>query len=219
MSWKDNSAYFVEERPIPSISRQLQTDFPSEHAAHEAYATRPRRLFGGPLSILGETSTGSLHDISRMKVISQLDRKFIVCVVDATGESDESGQTSDCAERILVLVDQHAASERVRVEGYLKNLCHHFLNAGRDGSQSASRVKLEPPRPILLSRREASILRGSTQILGRWGFDLSWPETEDRGWNTDQEVYEQVLVHSVPQVVGEKVRYIVFICEWYLFFH
>jgi DNA mismatch repair ATPase MutL len=52
-----------------------------------------------------------------MKVISQLDRKFIVCVVDATSESNESSQTSDCSKRILVLVDQHAASERVRVEG------------------------------------------------------------------------------------------------------
>jgi DNA mismatch repair protein MLH3 len=217
MSWKDNSAYFDEERPIPSISRQLQTDFPSEDVAHEAYATRPRRLFDGPLSILDETSTWSLRrgDISRMKVISQLDRKFIVCVVDATSESNESSQTSDCAKRILVLVDQHAASERVRVEGYLKTLCHHFLEAGRDGSQSASRVKLEPPRPVLLSKREASILR-STQILGRWGFDISWPETDDRDQNTDQ---EQVLVHSVPQVVGEKVRYIVFVCKRYSFFH
>lgn len=149
-----------------------------------------------------------------MKVISQLDRKFIVCVVDATSESDESSQMSDYAKRILVLVDQHAASERVRVEGYLKTLCHHFLDAGRDGSPSASRVKLEPPRPVLLSRREASILRNSTQILGRWGFDLTWSETEGRDQNTDQEIYEQVLVHSVPQVVGEKVRrYIVFVYE------
>lgn len=204
---KDNSAYFVEERPIPSILRRLQTDFPSEHVAHEAYATRPRRLFDGSLSILDETSTWSLQrgDISRMKVISQLDRKFIVCVVDAINESNENNQMSVCAKRILVLVDQHAASERVRVEGYLKSLCHHFLDAGRDGSQSTFRVELEPPRPVLLGRREASLLRGSTQMLGRWGFELSWPEPEDCDRNTDQEVYEQVLVHSVPQVVGEKL--------------
>ncbi|KAH9061004.1 hypothetical protein EDB87DRAFT_1613192 [Lactarius vividus] len=205
---KDNSAYFVEERPIPSIpQQQLQTNFSSKYVTDEAYATRHRRLFDGSFSTPDETSTWSLQrgDISRMKVISQLDRKFIVCVVDAISESDERGQTPDCAKRILVLVDQHAASERVRVEGYLKDLCHHFLNAGRDGSRSTFRVKLEPPRPVLLSRREASILRSSTLVLGRWGFGLSWPETEDRDQNTDQEVYEQVLVHSVPQVVGEKL--------------
>jgi DNA mismatch repair protein MLH3 len=137
-----------------------------------------------------------------MKVISQLDRKFIVCVVDATSESNGDSQTSDCSKRILVLVDQHAASERIRVEGYLKTLCHHFLDAGHEGSQTTFRVKLEPPRPVLLSRREVSMLRSSSQILQRWGFDLSWPESEIRDQNADQEV---VLVHSVPQVVGEKV--------------
>jgi len=204
---KDNTAYFVEERLIPSISQQLQTDFPSEHVAHEAHVTRPRRLFDGSLSLLDETSTWSLQrdDISHMRVISQLDRKFIVCVVDAASEGNGSGQTSNYSKRILVLVDQHAASERVRVEGYLKTLCHHFLNSGHDGSQSTFRVKLEPPRPVRLGRREASILRSSAQTLERWGFDLSWPETEDRDQNTDQEVHKLVLVHSVPQVVGEKL--------------
>ena len=221
MSWKDNSAYFVEERPIPSISQQFQTDFPSEHVAHEAYVTRPRRLFDGSLSLLDETSTWSLQrdDISRMRVISQLDRKFIVCVVDAASESNGSGQTSNYSKRILVLVDQHAASERVRVEGYLKTLCHHFLNPEHDGSQSTFHVKLEPPRPVRLGRREASILRSSAQILKRWGFVLSWPETEDRDQNTDQEVHKQVLVHSVPQVVGEKVRHTVSVSERYSFFY
>jgi len=143
-----------------------------------------------------------------MKVISQLDRKFIVCVVDAIGESNGNSQTSDYVKHILVLVDQHAASERVRVEGYLKTLCHHFLDAGRNGSQNPFRVILKPAHPVLLGRREALILRSSAQILGRWGFELSWPETEDRDQTTDQGVYEQVLVHSVPQVVDEKVRYI-----------
>ncbi|KAI9447862.1 hypothetical protein H4582DRAFT_2093146 [Lactarius indigo] len=204
---KDNSAYFVEEQPIPSVPRQqLQTNFPSEYVTDETYVTRPR-LFDGSLSIMDETSTWSLQrgDISRLKVISQLDRKFIVCIVDAISESSERCQTSDCAKRVLVLIDQHAASERIRVEGYLRDLCHHFLDAGRAGNQNTFRIKLEPPRPVLLSRREASTLRSSTLILGRWGLDLSWPENENRDRNTDQEVYEQVLVHSVPQVVGEKL--------------
>jgi hypothetical protein len=44
--------------------------------------------------------------------------------------------------------------------------------------------------------------------LGRWCFDLSWPELESRNQNQsiDQDAYEEFLVHSVPHVVREKVR-------------
>jgi DNA mismatch repair protein MLH3 len=107
---------------------------------------------------------------------------------------------------MLVLVDQHAASERVRVEGFLKTLCHHFLNLESTGKQSANRVELDPPRRILLSRREASILGDARSILGKWCFDLSWPEPESRDQSVGQDTYEQLLVHSVPHVVSDKVR-------------
>jgi len=142
-----------------------------------------------------------------MKVINQLDRKFIVCAVDR--ESDDNsvnGQTSDSPRNMLVLVDQHAASERVRVEGFLKTLCHNFLNVESSGKQSVNSVELDPPRPILLSRREASILRGTQSILKRWCFDLSWPQSERGDQTIDQDAYEQFLVHSVPHVISDKVR-------------
>ncbi len=142
-----------------------------------------------------------------MNVINQLDRKFIVCAVDETKESDDSCQESGNPRRMLVLIDQHAASERVRVEGFLRTLCHNFLNFEGNGSQSADHVELDPPRAILLSKREASILRSTQSILGRWCFELSWPESESCNQSVDQDKYEQFLVHSVPRVVSEKVRW------------
>ena len=141
-----------------------------------------------------------------MNVINQLDRKFIVCTVDEIGESEDSSQESNNPRRMLVLVDQHAASERVRVEGFLRTLCHKFLNLESNGSQCADRVELDPPRAILLSQKEASIVRGNQSILGRWCFELSWPESDSRDQGFDQDKYEQFLVHSLPRVVSEKVR-------------
>ena len=157
-------------------------------------------------SIFDQPSTWSLHkdDFTRMKVINQLDRKFILCTVDPIRESDDSDQASDIPRRILVLVDQHAASERVRVEGFLKTLCHNYFESIEKHS-GANRIKLDPPRPIILSRKEASILRGSRSGLGRWCFDLSWPESKSLDQSVDQDTHEQVLVHSVPHVVGDKV--------------
>lgn len=141
-----------------------------------------------------------------MNVLNQLDRKFIVCAVDEIRESDDSHQESDIPRRMLVLVDQHAASERVRVEGFLRTLCHNFLGLESNESQSAGRIELDPPRAVFLSRREASMLRSTQSILGRWCFELSWPESESSNQSFDQDKYEQILVHSVPRVVSEKVR-------------
>jgi DNA mismatch repair protein MLH3 len=140
-----------------------------------------------------------------MDVINQLDRKFILCAVDEIKGGDDSRQESDNPRRMLVLVDQHAASERVRVEGFLRTLCHNFLDFEGNGSQSPDRVELDPPRVILLSRKEASILRSTQSMLGRWCFGLSWPESKSRDQRIDQDEYEQFLVHSVPRVVSEKL--------------
>jgi DNA mismatch repair protein MLH3 len=142
-----------------------------------------------------------------MNVINQLDRKFILCAVDEINGNDDSRQESDNPRRMLVLVDQHAASERVRVEGFLRTLCHNFLDFEGNGSQSPDRVELDPPRAILLRRKEASILRSTQSILGRWCFGLSWPESKGCDQSIDQDEYEQFLVHSVPRVVSEKVRW------------
>lgn len=142
-----------------------------------------------------------------MNVIDQLDRKFILCAVDEIKGSDNSCQDSDSSRRMLVLVDQHAASERVRVENFLRTLCHNFLDFEGNGSQSPDRVELDPPRPIFLGRKEATILRSTQSILGRWCFGLSWPKSKSCDQSFDQDEYEQLLVHSVPRVVSEKVRW------------
>lgn len=208
--WKDNPAYFARERPIPSVSQRLPNvlSLSSEDVASTTCATHSSRCVDTFLSALDKPSTWCLQkdDLVRMKVINQLDRKFIMCVVDEIRESDDNGQGSDNPRRMLVLVDQHAASERVRVESFLKTLCHNFLNLESNGNQGADRVELDPPCPVLLSRREASTLRDVQSILRRWCFDLSCSESESRDQSTDQDTYE-FLVRSVPHVVCEKVRW------------
>ncbi|KAI0282276.1 hypothetical protein BGY98DRAFT_955130 [Russula aff. rugulosa BPL654] len=204
---KDNSAYFVREKLIPSVSQRLPNFLPltSEPVAPTC-ATHPS-LYADGSFILDRPSTWCLRkdDLARINVINQLDRKFILCAVDEIKGSDDSRQESDNLRRMLVLVDQHAASERVRVEGFLRTLCHNFLELEGNGSQSPDRLELDPPRMILLSRKEASILRSTQSILGRWCLELSWPESKSCDQSIDQDEYEQFLVHSVPRVVSEKL--------------
>ncbi len=62
----------------------------------------------------------SKKTLKQAKVISQVDQKFILIAMgqDTSASKDDAGQ-------LLGLVDQHAADERIRVEGLLAELCSH----------------------------------------------------------------------------------------------
>ncbi|KAF8709529.1 MutL C terminal dimerization domain, partial [Rhizoctonia solani] len=107
------------------------------------------------------------------------------------------------AQRILVLVDQHAADERVRVERYLKGLCIGFIRDKVDITQ------LEPPVKILLTRKEANILTrpDTLNALSRWGLciEIHLPDTLDVQTLAEDRDFCQVDVISVPDVVSKKL--------------
>ncbi|THH19488.1 hypothetical protein EW146_g1688 [Bondarzewia mesenterica] len=203
---KANTSFTPAEPRIPAISLDLPSNscrsdpatdcVPSHSSAHLS------RFFSHSSEryLIGRFRRS---DLLRAKVISQLDKKFIVCAIDAP--SDDSAVTSAGnpheVDRALVLIDQHAASERVRVERFLKDLCVGFLDA--EGT-SALRVELVPHQPVLLTRAEAQVLRGSGEakaVLERWGFTFSG----DTEYESQDAIYEQVLVSSVPEVISEKL--------------
>ncbi|KAI0053776.1 hypothetical protein FA95DRAFT_1480918 [Auriscalpium vulgare] len=149
-------------------------------------------------------------DLRCAKVISQLDKKFIVCTIDSPGavegEDDPPGRrdSKKSPHRALVVVDQHAASERIRVERFFKELCEGFL-AG-EGTAAVRTVLLMPPKPVLLTRREAELLGGREDVravLRRWGFYVESGAAV--GTPGDDAAYEQVMVGSVPKIASEKL--------------
>lgn len=140
-------------------------------------------------------------------VIEQLDRKFIVCLVDLPTSSNNkhAEHSADNWEiittRTLVLVDQHAADERVRVERYLKTLCLGFLD--RDGV-GIERRRLNPPISVLLSSTEYVNLHDSDRAktaFRRWGFDVC----ENEGKADPEHGYATLYIKAVPEMVADKV--------------
>ncbi|GAB1519851.1 DNA mismatch repair protein [Rhizoctonia solani] len=135
----------------------------------------------------------SRTDLQNSEVIAQVDAKFVACIFRVTSTS----------ERILVLVDQHAADERVRVERYLKALCIGFIRDKVDIMQ------LKPPVKILLTRKEANILTrpDTLNALSRWGLciEIHLPDTLDVQTLAEDRDFCQVDVISVPDVVSKKV--------------
>lgn len=217
-----NDAYAIgaSKSTIPALS--LSTSFADDISEWQRQRQKRMAATGG-----GSTGHGHGHGISPhvarfskasmkdARVLGQVDRKFIACVIQASpvtgADRDHTTGTSDENERgekgtpTLVLVDQHAADERVRVERLLDELCASFgrvdLASDSDAhdnntpgsedveSELAIRV-LRPPVAVLLTRHEMEQLAGlpgMRRAFGLWGvrfadasFDaLARPEYED----------------------------------------
>ncbi|KAJ7167564.1 hypothetical protein C8R46DRAFT_1093418, partial [Mycena filopes] len=122
-----------------------------------------------------------IQDLRNARVIDQVDRKFIACLIDDSGDPNSS--------RTLVLIDQHAADERVRssVLGYLSN-----ITADGNKAKLLRLRELNPVRPILVTRHEERQLREFSSHEGG-------PTVETASG------YSQVFVHWVPELVADKL--------------
>lgn len=158
-------------------------------------------------------------DLRKAQIISQVDCKFIACVVgldhdDPSGAEKDNGTRKDellADGKMLILIDQHAADERVRVERFLKSICRGFLSH-QEGSGGVEAKQLFPPVPVLLTKHEASRLvelSDFQKAFESWGFRFSGlEETQSR---LEREIepdggYIQVFVSAIPEIVSEKVR-------------
>ncbi|KAF9287113.1 DNA mismatch repair protein [Mortierella antarctica] len=104
--------------------------------------------------------------LRQARVVAQLDSKFILCVMQATSRSSSRSMQA------LVVVDQHAADERVRVEKLMQEMClcsQPGLDTGSDTHQLDS-MTMVPPLDITLTKREWYVAAAHSGWLARWGF-------------------------------------------------
>jgi DNA mismatch repair protein MLH3 len=137
-------------------------------------------------------------------VVAQVDRKFLACVLRAPAPA--TLLSGDTHRRLLFLIDQHAADERIRVETYLRELASGFFtNCRRETAGPLDAIPLVKPTTevyILLTAAERQALASSTTVqlvFARWGITFDLPPTLP----ADCDVQTRVL--SVPSVVAERL--------------
>ena len=234
-----NEAYALKGVRIPELvlsstfANALELD-PSCNHSHSRQNRTSTYKFDGPCLDELRSSQFTKSDLRNGVVLGQVDRKFIACVINprlgpepsrTRGRSDDDDAPN---EESLVLIDQHAAHERVRVEMLMETLCCGGLKASQDdnGHQDVGptpgpkRRTLEPPVMILLTKHEAERLSDSSPLqaaFATWGLDFIGLEAMAQreectglfarvvGVDEGGSGYAQVSVKSVPEVVADKV--------------
>ncbi|KAG8514261.1 DNA mismatch repair protein Mlh3 [Galemys pyrenaicus] len=126
--------------------------------------------------------------IHSMQVLQQVDNKFIACLMSTKTEAN-----GEAGRNLLVLVDQHAAHERVRLEQLIVD------SYEKQQSQGSGRKKLlsstvSPPLEITVTEEQRRLLGCYHKNLEDLGLEIIFPDTS----NT------LVLVGKVPLCFVER---------------
>ncbi|KIK04718.1 hypothetical protein K443DRAFT_130711 [Laccaria amethystina LaAM-08-1] len=224
---QENEVYSLSEKRIASLELSASMCPPAvkNHSfhteQHQCHASKDEN-FARSLQSDALSRPLTREDLQQAQIIGQVDRKFIACAIPVKQpengllETFQIHREPTSTSPALVLIDQHAADERIRVECFLKELCLGFLHYRDEGSSTEKGVTqrgLQPPLPVLLTRHEAILLKASLGIqrtFHNWGFQFDLSEvasvnSDDVSANGSSSGYEQLLVCSVPEVVSEKL--------------
>ncbi|CAH2328917.1 mutL homolog 3 L homeolog isoform X1 [Pelobates cultripes] len=120
-------------------------------------------------------------------VLQQVDNKFIACLMDIKKEGQANPDGN-----LLVLVDQHAAHERVRLEQLIAD-SYEAVSAECD-TRRLKVSAVQPPLELEVTEEQYRLLRIFDARLARVGLSLSFSDSEK----------SRVLVGSVPLCFVEK---------------
>ena len=205
----NNPAFESQEEGIDSIScEKLQSAGFCDSAPRRVGEVRCR-MEGITLPQITKLHNSCLAHgaLKEAKVISQLDRKFLLLKIPVQSPG-RSTQIDGNASSLLAIVDQHAADERCKVESLLKELCaikrasEDDLTSNLGHQTSVASIALQKPICFGASYRELPLFRRHAQFFAQWGilYDLDLPS----GSATDNKPDNRLSVLSLPPSILER---------------
>jgi DNA mismatch repair protein MLH3 len=201
MSDWQNPAFAPTEPPIPRIPDPLEAV--TEPAPGGVSVNCGHLKFGDTsetsmLQFTGRVSKQALRDA---EVIGQVDSKFVLVklALQSAGSavSREARTASSDSGELLVLIDQHAADERCRVEELQKE---YF--GSDDGERGANTDQLDKPIQFELPKQEGLLLSRFKEHFEYWGimYEVQSAETASAQAKT------KVQIRSLPPSILERCR-------------
>ncbi|XP_023783581.1 DNA mismatch repair protein Mlh3 isoform X1 [Cyanistes caeruleus] len=125
--------------------------------------------------------------VHSMQVLQQVDNKFIACLINT-----RNGMEKKADGNLLILVDQHAAHERIRLEQLIAD--SYEKEAAACGKKKILSSSISPPLEIEVTEEQRRFLRCCYKNLQDLGLELSFPETNK----------SLILVRKVPMCFIER---------------
>lgn len=154
----------------------------------------------------GSTSRLSKETLLDAQVISQVDQKFIL--LKTSNSFTLNSEEIERAKHLLVLIDQHAASERCILEGLFSELCRPIANPQSVMSalghvSRISTVKLDKALLYQVSKDEGLMFKAKAAHFARWGILYNITQAQrPRGSDSDS----RLSVITLPPGISERCK-------------
>ena len=138
-------------------------------------------------------------------VIAQVDQKFILISMDT--EAHQKATTKTNTERMLVLIDQHAADERIHLEDLFSELCasSHDSSSQASTTMSNSTTLLPSAMVFQITSQERSLFENAQSYFTTWGIVYDINNTRSKGsTQPDLPLSCRLSVKSLPPLIAER---------------
>lgn len=132
----------------------------------------------------------------RAEIISQVDQKFILAKVDSGPSPSQATDPS----QTLILIDQHAADERCKVEALLQS--YFTPDPTNPAHLLAQTETLTKPLRFDLSKQDGNLLARFQNHFTHWGISYSFPADEIPAPQNGV----TIEVHLLPPAIAERCR-------------
>jgi len=186
-SWQ-NPVFAPTEAPIPHISCSSSGER-LLHGYHDCF-TQVEIDSAFNKQSLGLHSRISKEALTKADVIAQVDQKFILAMLPSISEHKCNFTTAEM-NNILILIDQHAASERVLIESLLQDLC-----------SPSSATSLATALIFTIPVREVELFRARKLFFETWRIRYDIESVEAMGTTESQ-----IRIRTLPDgIAGRCIR-------------
>ncbi|KAL8960428.1 MAG: hypothetical protein Q9183_005467 [Haloplaca sp. 2 TL-2023] len=211
--WENPVFKPVKEPAIPqvSIKEASREEHQVGHGQHRqcSHVDIDRAFSEASSGLSTQLSKAGLH---HAKVISQVDKKFILVLMDASSHHDiPNPESSSDGHQVLVLIDQHAADERIRVESFLAELCAepspeaNRMTCARNQISAVATILLPKALHLQIKSNEQRLFETYAQHFANWGimYNLTSPVVKTGPTSRESPT---LVVSALPSVIAERCR-------------